>query len=264
MNYAHSVNENLVCPICKQPFMDAVTLKPCSHTFCRACVSGLIACPMDRLPFHSVIQADRIIRNLCDELIVTCPPPTESASGSGECGWTGARHLLQAHLLECPLRLLPAPVKSGDQILVAHLEQEVSKLRQENARLTISVESMRQDLDRLLLLVSLSDDSQLLQTRNIPQHPPPVSDAEILREEVQRLQAVASQQSMIYPEIAHLRVQMDRLMMIMSQYHLHQSGNDSSNRRANSSSSNNANANGSGGAVNATSGSQTNISRQKL
>ncbi|KAI0371179.1 hypothetical protein BV20DRAFT_942559 [Pilatotrama ljubarskyi] len=99
-NYLDTPNVNLVCCICRSPFLDPCTARTCSHTFCYDCISHAIAvnrqCPIDRTPLslHDLAPADPVIRNLVDELIVICP--NEHLG----CSYTCQRLLLPIHLTD--------------------------------------------------------------------------------------------------------------------------------------------------------------------
>ncbi len=53
------------------PFIDPVTTRACSHTFCRECIFEALKhslhCPVDRLPLtiEGLEHADPIIRSVC-------------------------------------------------------------------------------------------------------------------------------------------------------------------------------------------------------
>lgn len=52
-NYTDEVDEDLMCQICLQPFVQPVDT-PCAHTFCHVCISNYMKinplCPLDRKP----------------------------------------------------------------------------------------------------------------------------------------------------------------------------------------------------------------------
>ncbi|KAF7321828.1 TRAF-type zinc finger protein [Mycena kentingensis (nom. inval.)] len=116
-NYPHEPNSNLLCCICRVPFIEPVTTRTCSHTFCRTCISEALEharqCPVCRSPLFSVDDlspANPIIRSLVDELVVKCI--------HSECPHTCQRQLLTAHLLDsCPFSLVACPNAKCDQTL---------------------------------------------------------------------------------------------------------------------------------------------------
>ncbi|KAH7108504.1 hypothetical protein BKA62DRAFT_24175 [Auriculariales sp. MPI-PUGE-AT-0066] len=102
-SYAETVNTNLICCICRAPFVNPVTTKSCAHTFCLDCIHTALdivqQCPVDRSPLTilDLRAANPILRNLVDELLAECP-----YYGDG-CQFTSQRQLLAAHLRnDCP------------------------------------------------------------------------------------------------------------------------------------------------------------------
>ncbi|KAF7361770.1 TRAF-type zinc finger protein [Mycena venus] len=109
-NYVVEPNSNLLCCICRMPFVEPVTTRTCSHTFCRDCIIQSISharqCPIDRsaLSVDDLLPANSIIRSLVDELIVEC---IHHSSG---CTHTCQRQLLTAHVMDvCPFSRVPCP-----------------------------------------------------------------------------------------------------------------------------------------------------------
>lgn len=96
--YVDTPNPNLVCCICRTPFLDPCTTRTCCHTFCYECIARAIAisrqCPIDRCPLSllDLGPADPLIRNLVDEMVVECP---QRPAG---CTYTCQRLLLPAHI----------------------------------------------------------------------------------------------------------------------------------------------------------------------
>ncbi|KAI0645351.1 hypothetical protein C8Q79DRAFT_688850 [Trametes meyenii] len=96
--YLDTPNANLVCCICRSPFVEPCTTRTCYHTFCYECISQAITvnrhCPIDRTPLslHDLAPADPVIRNLVDELVVKCP---QERLG---CTYNCQRLLLSVHL----------------------------------------------------------------------------------------------------------------------------------------------------------------------
>ncbi|KAI0073364.1 hypothetical protein K474DRAFT_1774771 [Panus rudis PR-1116 ss-1] len=97
-SYVQQVNENLICCICRTPFVDPCTTRTCCHTFCRECILVALRnasqCPVDRSPLSPVdlVSADPLVRNLVDELIVECPNREKG------CTHTCQRQLIQSHI----------------------------------------------------------------------------------------------------------------------------------------------------------------------
>ncbi|KAJ6587069.1 hypothetical protein DFH09DRAFT_1028156 [Mycena vulgaris] len=116
--YVAETNSNLLCCICRMPFIQPVTTRTCSHTFCRDCIVQAIShvrqCPVDRsaLSVDDLLPANSIIRSLVDELIVEC---IHRPSG---CTHTCQRQLLTTHIKDtCPCSRVGCPKGECDQIL---------------------------------------------------------------------------------------------------------------------------------------------------
>ncbi|KAH7339563.1 hypothetical protein B0J17DRAFT_655752 [Rhizoctonia solani] len=95
--YTDTVNTNLVCCICRQPFADPTTATPCGHTFCRTCITQAIdvspQCPIDRgtLAHSDLLPAPQLVRNMVDELVIQCP------NAPLGCTHTTQRQLISSH-----------------------------------------------------------------------------------------------------------------------------------------------------------------------
>ncbi|KAF2860971.1 hypothetical protein K470DRAFT_257324 [Piedraia hortae CBS 480.64] len=94
LEYAATPDENLVCPICRSPFIDPVVLTECDHCFCRGCIrrawenSSIYSplgprgkCPTCRTEAKLGPRAHsgegRILANILDDLLVCCPRKDE-------------------------------------------------------------------------------------------------------------------------------------------------------------------------------------------
>lgn len=85
LEYVSRYDENLVCPICRCPFVDPVLLMECDHCFCRECIRQTWStysplgpkgdCPTCRTPAKMGPRSatSKIIVNILDELAVRCP-----------------------------------------------------------------------------------------------------------------------------------------------------------------------------------------------
>jgi TRAF-type zinc finger protein/C3HC4-type zinc finger (RING finger) protein len=122
LNYVDptGIDDNLLCPICKVPFVTPVTT-PCDHTFCFDCVKKGYemseTCAVDRKPFRPrhVKPASRIIRNQLDALLVECPN-TERG-----CTEKTKREDLVMHVHRCDYTLTRCPDKNCDKQVVKWL-----------------------------------------------------------------------------------------------------------------------------------------------
>ncbi|KAI0356129.1 hypothetical protein OH77DRAFT_1452845, partial [Trametes cingulata] len=145
-NYLDSPNVNLVCCICRSPFVEPCTTRTCSHTFCYDCISHAITvnrqCPIDRTPLslHDLAPADPVIRNLVDELIVTCPNQHLG------CSYTCQRFLLPIHLTDtCEYVQVGCPDAKCDQRI---LKRDVEKHRCDETISKEAPQSERQPVDQ--------------------------------------------------------------------------------------------------------------------
>ena len=88
IDYVSPYDNNLMCPICRCPFVDPVVLTECDHCFCRDCIRQTWNtnttytplgprgdCPSCRTPAKLGPRSatSKILVNLVDELIVKCP-----------------------------------------------------------------------------------------------------------------------------------------------------------------------------------------------
>ncbi|TRY70229.1 hypothetical protein TCAL_10702 [Tigriopus californicus] len=77
-NYTDEVDEDLMCQICLQPFVQPVDT-PCAHTFCHVCISNYLKinplCPLDRKPLSemTINPTNLVLKRLLDKLEVNCP-----------------------------------------------------------------------------------------------------------------------------------------------------------------------------------------------
>lgn len=125
LEYEGNVDENLICPICRVPFISPV-ITACDHVFCHNCIVQAHAlnpvCPVDRLPMKLVSEtrsAPKIIHNQLDNLSVRCP------NSSRGCGLIVSRSLVENHVARyCDKTLVPCPHPSCDKTVV---RKDISK-----------------------------------------------------------------------------------------------------------------------------------------
>ena len=78
LNYVDTVDENLLCPICRVPMVEPVDTD-CDHTFCKDCITEAFKysnlCPIDRFTLSNTTlnRAHKLITNQLDALLVHCP-----------------------------------------------------------------------------------------------------------------------------------------------------------------------------------------------
>ena len=85
LDYVSDYDDNLMCPICRCPFVDPVVLRDCDHCFCRDCLnltwteyhpSGPSGrCPTCRTQTRLAPKSavNKILINILDGLVVRCP-----------------------------------------------------------------------------------------------------------------------------------------------------------------------------------------------
>ncbi len=131
LDYVSSYDNNLMCAICRCPFVDPVILNECDHCFCRACIRQCWNtnttytplgprgdCPTCRTPAKLGPRSatSKILVNLVDELIVQCPRKDDGCKAEVRrcevqdhvniyCGYT---------LIECTGKDCTDPVRRKD------------------------------------------------------------------------------------------------------------------------------------------------------
>lgn len=134
LDYVSVFDENLMCPICRCPFVDPILLAECDHCFCRDCIAqtwqptaysqlGLKGdCPSCRTPTELGPRnaTSKILNNLVEDLMVKCPKSEEGCKSvlkRGEaqdhvsiyCGFA----LAECPMEDCELPLLRKDVGKG-------------------------------------------------------------------------------------------------------------------------------------------------------
>lgn len=82
LDYISVVDDNLICPICRCPFVDPIRLS-CDHSFCQDCVKAaypsdaekISSCPSCRANARPAehLSIPRFVVHMLDELVVKCP-----------------------------------------------------------------------------------------------------------------------------------------------------------------------------------------------
>ncbi|KAI8068179.1 uncharacterized protein B0P05DRAFT_552165 [Gilbertella persicaria] len=116
--YVDHVNDNLICCICQQPFIEPV-ISTCGHTFCHHCILQALEnsphCPIDRtaLTAHDVEPAAKIITNMVNELSVYCPRQEQG------CPYQGQRQYIESHLKQdCQYIMAPCELEECKELLL--------------------------------------------------------------------------------------------------------------------------------------------------
>ena len=134
LDYVTPYDNNLMCPICRCPFVDPVVLTECDHCFCRDCIRQTWNtnstynphgprgdCPSCRTPAKLGPRSatSKILVNIVDELVVKCPKSDDG------CKAEVKRCEVQDHiniycrfaLIECPGKECDSPVRRKDAAL---------------------------------------------------------------------------------------------------------------------------------------------------
>jgi len=90
-----SIDQNLICSVCREPVLEPIIHIPCQNMFCKACMTKLSSCPLCRgvISKNHMAPVPRFVHNSLNELKVICP------SCNGSC----ARNELSNHLSKCPV-----------------------------------------------------------------------------------------------------------------------------------------------------------------
>ncbi|KAL7623918.1 hypothetical protein AAE478_005475 [Parahypoxylon ruwenzoriense] len=125
LEYEGNIDENLICPICRVPFVSPV-ITACDHVFCHKCIAQAHAlnpvCPVDRLPLKLVSEtrpAPKIVLNQLDNLSVRCPYWLRG------CSMIVSRSLVENHVARyCDKAPVPCPHPSCDKTVA---RKDISK-----------------------------------------------------------------------------------------------------------------------------------------
>jgi TNF receptor-associated factor 5 len=120
ITYVDTVDENLICPICRCALVDPVTTD-CDHTFCKSCIKESLShhevCPIDRSELSreaTLNRSPKIVINQLDNLKAECPC----------CEAPFARSMLKNHLERyCMEAVMRCPGKNSGK----HCEEVVER-----------------------------------------------------------------------------------------------------------------------------------------
>ncbi|CAF1328721.1 unnamed protein product [Rotaria magnacalcarata] len=162
-----SIDADVKCAICTDPYLDPVVVLTCNHIFCRTGIERVMkdkpVCPMCRhMPFtlselqpanlplvnclnELLVKCDtcdqmNIKRNMFDEHInKLCPKAKVTCSAADlNCEWTDSRDQLDDHLAHCkfePLRSVLGPL-----LLMA---KQVDRIQNDNQELQLQVNGLQ-------------------------------------------------------------------------------------------------------------------------
>ncbi|KAK3113235.1 hypothetical protein LTR53_009659, partial [Teratosphaeriaceae sp. CCFEE 6253] len=99
LDYVTPYDDNLMCPICRCPFVDPVVLTECDHCFCRDCIRQTWTssytphgprgdCPSCRTPAKLGPRSatSRVLVNILDDLLVRCPKSEDGCAAEVKRG----------------------------------------------------------------------------------------------------------------------------------------------------------------------------------
>lgn len=122
LDYVTDYDSNLMCPICRCPFVDPVVLNDCDHCFCRDCLIQTWTeyqpggprgnCPTCRTQTRLAAKGavSKILVNILDDLLVKCPKHEDG------CHMQVKRGEVQNHInLYCSYALVECPKENCDQ-----------------------------------------------------------------------------------------------------------------------------------------------------
>ena len=180
-----SVDAELKCSICTDPFLDPVITSPCEHIFCRAGIERVLeirpVCPLCRqepIRIEEFKPADRAVSNLLDHLLVHCQlcghtniqrslfaehikieclkAKLMCSAIDLKCPWVGPRDERADHISHCNFELM-RPVLS--QYIV--MEMQFQQTQRENEELRLQVWGLNHRYDQLQRHVGERSPSKL-------------------------------------------------------------------------------------------------------
>lgn len=125
-----SIEDDLICSICQEPYIDPVKITECCHVFCRSGIYQVLknqsACPLCRFEpicYSGLILVEPSIVQRLDQLFVKCSRCNQSnirrqqfnehmksvcpkahilcTASDLQCSWSGLRDELDLHLITC-------------------------------------------------------------------------------------------------------------------------------------------------------------------
>lgn len=131
LDYVTPYDDNLMCPICRCPFVDPVVLTECDHCFCRDCIRQTWTtstaynplgprgdCPSCRTPAKLGPRSatSKILTNILDDLVVKCPKSEDGCKAKVKRGEVQDHLAIYCGyaLVECTLEECELPVRRTD------------------------------------------------------------------------------------------------------------------------------------------------------
>ncbi|UJR13188.1 hypothetical protein I4U23_000210 [Adineta vaga] len=189
-----SIDIELKCSICTNPFMDPGTIWSCDHTFCRTCIESMLrnnnkVCPIcrDVITFFEFRKATRNLLNMLNRILMRCKYCNEiniergdihehidklcpkfivyCSAGNNQCVWIGSRDKLKDHLSQCTTELKVSFLKHfvtvNNEIKQLQMKKEVIISQRQRLVSAIVLESKRNSLNQRYQ--NLENDNQKLQ-----------------------------------------------------------------------------------------------------
>ncbi|KAF2767147.1 hypothetical protein EJ03DRAFT_329433 [Teratosphaeria nubilosa] len=131
LEYVTPYDENLMCPICRCPFVEPIILAECDHCFCRDCIRQTWSstysplgprgdCPACRTPAKLGPRSatSKILCNILDELKVRCPKSEDGCTAEVKRGQVQDHVNLYCGYawIECPEGHCDLPVRRKDAL----------------------------------------------------------------------------------------------------------------------------------------------------
>ncbi|EME40945.1 hypothetical protein DOTSEDRAFT_74483 [Dothistroma septosporum NZE10] len=128
LDYVIEYDDNLMCPICRCPFVDPVVLDECDHCFCRDCIRQTWTtttnynplgprgdCPTCRTPakLGPRSSTSKILGNILDDLLVKCPKADDGCQAQVKRGEVQDHMSIYCGyaMIECPIEQCELPVQ---------------------------------------------------------------------------------------------------------------------------------------------------------
>lgn len=128
LDYVTEYDDNLMCPICRCPFVDPVVLNECDHCFCRDCIRQTWTtntnynplgprgdCPTCRTPakLGPRSSTSKILGNILDDLLVKCPKADHGCKSQVKRGEVQDHMSIYCGyaMVECPTEQCELPVQ---------------------------------------------------------------------------------------------------------------------------------------------------------